>query len=140
MGRASIPGCDKTFPSELIIHWGSFAGALFLVLWQIYAGAEKFFSNPIATKTFTEDIIAPFITVCHDFPQFGYSLDQFGIGLADYEQEGQCSTQRDSAEDVFRSATEQFYFVLDGSGEILYHSLGLVLVRLFLDLSQVLKL
>ena len=67
-------------------------------------------------------------------------MDQFGIGLADYEQEGQFSTQQDSAEDVFRSATEQFYFVLDGSGEILYNSLVLVLVRLVLDLSQVLKI
>ena len=90
------------------------------MLWQVYAGAERFLSHPIATKTFTEDIIAPHITVCHDFPQFGYSLDQFGIGLADYEHEGQFSTQQDSAEDVFRSSTEQFYFVLDGSGEISY--------------------
>ena len=53
---------------EFVIHWGSFLGCLSIVLWQIHIGASKYFSHPIATKTYTEDIISPHITVCHEFP------------------------------------------------------------------------
>ena len=105
-----------SFTLELFIHWGSFTAALILVLWQIYAGAAKFLSNPIATKTFTGDFTAPHITVCHEFPDFGYPLDQFGIELQEFEDEGHFSTQNTSAETVFNHVTQKYYYVLDSSG------------------------
>ena len=88
------------------------------MVWQIYAGADKFLSNPIATTTFTGDIIAPHITVCHEFPDFGYPLDQFGIGLEKYENEGHFSTENASADTIFNYVTQRYYYVLDGSGKI----------------------
>ena len=76
-------------------------------------------SNPVGTKTYTSDIISPLITVCHDFPQFGYALSQFEIDLPEYENGGQFSSANASAETVFKNATDQFYYVLDGTGK--YH-------------------
>jgi hypothetical protein len=102
---------------ELTVHWGSFIASLSLVLWQIHAGAVKYVSHPVATKTITSGITTPFITVCHDYPQFGYALGQFDIELAKYENEGKFSTPNTSAETVFHNATDQFYYVLDGTGK-----------------------
>ena len=112
----------------MTVHWGSFLASLSIVLWQIHAGAVKYFCHPVATKTYTSGITALYITVCHDYPEFGYDLGQFNIELAEYENEGQFSTQNTSAETVFDNATDQFYYVLDGTGK--YHYLSLFVGKL----------
>ena len=88
-------------------------------MWQIHEGTVRYFSYPVATKTYTQDIIAPHITVCHEFPQFGYNLDQFSIKLAEYLNDGIFSLNNENAEEIFTAATEDFYYVLDGSGKSL---------------------
>jgi hypothetical protein len=79
----------------------------------------KYFSRPFPTKTFTEDIIDRLITVCHNYPYFGYALGQFGIDLGDDENEGQFSSSNEDVETIFNTATEDYYYVLDQSGKLL---------------------
>ena len=103
--------------AEFLVHWGFFAAFLGIVLWQIYLGITKFFANPIATKTYTEHIITPHITICHDHPKLGYALDPFNIDFESYENEGIfVNSTAVSGIEVFNKSTQEFYYFIDGTG------------------------
>ena len=99
-----------------MIHWGSFIACLCIVLWQVFTGTVRYLSHPIATKTFTDDIIPSHITVCHQVPRFAYALDRYGISVMDYENGQKLNTSIQDADDIFNNSTDKYHYVLDGSG------------------------
>ena len=107
-----------TLFSGRALYWVLFFLCFGIVAWQLYVGTSKYISSPHGVTTYSEQLVMPDLTVCHQWGVLGYDVNPMGLQVDQYIDKGvfSGSDSQMSAEDVFVQATEQYYYLLDQRG------------------------